>query len=73
MRYDAKFSTIEESRDLIKLTMDELNGILTTYKMRTYTENEKPTTKKTIFKVSKKTRNKWHKEEETSNDEWEEK
>ena len=36
VRYDAKVSTIEESRDLTKLTMDELHGILTVYEMRTY-------------------------------------
>ena len=37
LRYDAKVSAIEESRDLTKLKMDELHGIFTTYKMRTKT------------------------------------
>jgi hypothetical protein len=34
LRYDAKVSAIEENRDLIKMTMDELHGTLTTYEMR---------------------------------------
>jgi hypothetical protein len=38
--FDAKFSSIEEIKDLDKLTMDELHGILTAYEMRT--EKEKP-------------------------------
>ena len=73
LRYDAKVSAIEESRDFTKLTMDELHGILTAYKMRINIENEQPTTRETIFKASNKTRNKGHKEEETSEEEWEEK
>ena len=40
LRYDAKISAIEESQDLTKMTMDELYGILTTYKMRKNVENE---------------------------------
>lgn len=39
LRYDRKVSTIEESRDLTKMTMDELHGILMTYEMRTKTKN----------------------------------
>ena len=35
LRYDAKVYSIEESRYLSKMTMDELHGILTTYTMRT--------------------------------------
>jgi hypothetical protein len=42
LRYDAKVSTIEETRDLTKMTMDELHGTLTTYEMRTDTENGQP-------------------------------
>ena len=72
MRYDAKVSVIEESMDLTKLIMDELHGILTKYKMRTNIENEL-TTREVALKSSKKTRNKGHKEEERSNDEWDEK
>jgi hypothetical protein len=37
LRYDAKVSSIEETRDLRKMTMDELHGILATYEMITYT------------------------------------
>ena len=43
LRYDAKVSAIEESRDLTKLTMDELHGILTTYEMRIEIDDEQPT------------------------------
>jgi hypothetical protein len=39
LRYDAKVSSIEENRDLTKMTMDELHGSLTTYEMRTGTKN----------------------------------
>ena len=74
LRYDEKVSTIEESWDLTKMIMDELHGILTTYKMRTEIENEqeRPKTREVTFKASKKTRNKGHKEEQTSDDEWDE-
>jgi hypothetical protein len=34
LRYDAKVSSIEESRDLTKMRVDELHGILITYEMR---------------------------------------
>ena len=73
LKYNAKVSSIEESRDLIKLIMDELHGILTTYEMRADTKNEQPTTRETTFKASNKTRNKGHKEEERLDDEWDEK
>ena len=73
LRYDAKVSVIEESWDLTKLTMDELHGILTTYEMRTHTENEQPKIREVTFKSSKKTRNKGHKEEQRCDDEWDEK
>jgi hypothetical protein len=33
--FDAKFSFNEEMKDLDKLTMDKLHGVLTTYEMRT--------------------------------------
>jgi hypothetical protein len=43
LRYDAKVSAIEESRDLTKMTMDELHGTLTTYEMRTEQEDSSGT------------------------------
>ena len=58
LRYDAKVSSIEESRDLTKWTMDELHGILTAFEMRIDTENEQLVTREASFKASKKTRNK---------------
>ena len=39
LRYDAKVSSIEEYRDLTKITMDEVHGTLTTYEMRTNIED----------------------------------
>ena len=35
MRFDSKFSSLEERQDLDKLSMDDLHGILTAYEMRT--------------------------------------
>ncbi|KAH9302639.1 hypothetical protein KI387_014222, partial [Taxus chinensis] len=52
LRFDAKVSVIEEMKDLDKLSMDELHGILTAYEMRT--ESNKPAKKEAAFKVSKK-------------------
>ena len=54
MRFDSKVSTLEERKYLVKLSMDELHGILTAYKMRT--EQEKLSKKEESFKVSKKTK-----------------
>ena len=54
MRFDSKVSALEERKDLDKLSMDELHGILTAYEMRT--EQEKPSRKEATFKVSKKTK-----------------
>ena len=51
MRFDSKVSNLEERKDLDKLSMDELHGILTAYEMRT--EQEKPSWKEVAFKVSK--------------------
>ena len=53
--FDAKFSAIEEMKDLDSLTMDELHGILTAYEMKTKKEN--PIKRKTTFKASKMTKN----------------
>lgn len=54
MRFDSKVSTLEERKDMNKLSMDELHGMLTTYEMRT--EHGKLSKKETTFKVSKKTK-----------------
>ena len=35
MRFDSKISALEEREDLGTLSMDELHGIFTVYKMRT--------------------------------------
>ena len=55
MRFDSKVSSLEDRKYLDKLSMDELHGILTAYKMRT--EQERPSKKEATFKVSKKTKN----------------
>ena len=44
LRYDTNFFSIEESRDLTKLRMDEIHAILIAYKMGKDIENEQPTT-----------------------------
>ena len=54
MRFDPKVLALEERKDLDKLSMDELHGILTTYEMRK--EQENPSSKEETFKVSKKTK-----------------
>jgi hypothetical protein len=54
MRFDPKISALEERVDIATLSMDELNGIITTYEMRT--EQENPSRKEVAFKASKKTR-----------------
>jgi hypothetical protein len=40
LKYDAKVFAIEETRDLTKMTMDELHGSLIAYEMRTRTESD---------------------------------
>ena len=54
MIFDSKVSALEERKDMDKLSMDELHGILTTYEMRT--KQEKPSRKEETFKVTKKTK-----------------
>ena len=54
MRFDSKVSALEESKELDKLSMDELHGILKAYEM--IIEQEKPSTKEATFKASKKTK-----------------
>ncbi|KAH9331802.1 hypothetical protein KI387_003910, partial [Taxus chinensis] len=69
--FDAKVSAIEEMKDLDKLSMDELHGILTDYEMRT--ESNKPAKKEAAFKVSKKKEIKESKANDESNSEEDEK
>jgi hypothetical protein len=57
LRYDAKVSTIEETRDLTKMTMDELHGSLIAYEMRTGTESDQPNNE-AAFKDIKNTKDK---------------
>ena len=52
MRYESKFSTLEERDDLKKMIVDELHGILTAYEMRTGLNETSQ--KEVAFKVSSK-------------------
>jgi hypothetical protein len=54
---DAKVSAIEETRDLTKMTIDELHGSLMAYEMRTGIESDQPNNEAT-FKAIKKTKDK---------------
>ena len=56
MRFDSKVSSLEERKDIDKLSMDELHGILTAYEIRK--EQKNPSRNETTFKVSKKTNKK---------------
>jgi hypothetical protein len=55
LKYDAKVSAIEETRDLTKMKMDELHVSLIAYEMRTCTESDQPNNEAT-FKAIKKTK-----------------
>ena len=68
MRYNAKVSAIEETKDLAMITMEELLSTLTTYGMRINTE-DRPSTIEATFKATKKTRNKELKVKGTPDDE----
>jgi hypothetical protein len=57
LKYDAKVSAIEETRDLNKMTMDELHGTLMAYEMRTGTKSDQ-TNNEAAFKSIKKTKDK---------------
>jgi hypothetical protein len=57
LKYDAKVSANEETRDLTKMTMDELHGSLIEYEMRIGTESDHPNNE-ADFKAIKKTKNK---------------
>ena len=63
MKYDSKISTLEERDDLSSMTMDQLHGILTAYKMRTW--QNKTSKGEAAFKVTKKTK---HQKQNTQND-----
>jgi len=53
MRFNPKVFAIEESKDLNKLSMDELHGTLAAYEMR-IEQGIKPTRREVVFKASKK-------------------
>jgi hypothetical protein len=57
LKYDAKVSAIEETRDLTKMTMDELHGSLIAYEMRTGIESDQPNNE-AAFKAIKRTKDK---------------
>ena len=57
LKYDAKVSSIEETRDLTKITMDELHGSLIEYEIRIGTESDQSNSE-ADFKAIKKTKNK---------------
>jgi hypothetical protein len=54
LKYDAKVSAIEETRDLTKMTMDELHGSLIAYEMRMGTESGQPNNEATFKSIKKK-------------------
>jgi hypothetical protein len=57
LKYDAKVSAIEETRDLTKMTMDELHGSLIAYEMRKGTKRDHPNNE-AAFKAINKTKDK---------------
>jgi hypothetical protein len=57
LKYGAKVFSIEETRDLTKMTMDELHGSLIAYGMRTGTESDQPNNE-VAFKAINKTKDK---------------
>jgi hypothetical protein len=56
MRFDPKISALEEREDLNSISMDELHGILRSYKRKT--EQENPYVKESSLKASKKSKKK---------------
>lgn len=50
--YDPKVSSLEESRELKTLKMDELQGVLVAYQMRK--EQDKPSRYEASFKAAKR-------------------
>ncbi|XP_043717711.1 uncharacterized protein LOC122665624 [Telopea speciosissima] len=65
--YNPKMSAIEESKNLNGLSLDELHGILTAYKIRMV--KPKSTEKEVAFKAIKKLKIKQENDNEDSNDE----
>jgi uncharacterized protein YihD (DUF1040 family) len=57
LKYDAKVFAIEETRDLTKMTMDELHGSLIAFEMRTSTESDQ-LNNEAAFKSIKNTKDK---------------
>jgi hypothetical protein len=57
LKYDAKVFAIEETRELTKMTMDELHGSLIAYEMRIGIESDQPNNE-AAFKAIKKTKDK---------------
>jgi hypothetical protein len=57
LKYDAKVSSIEETRDLTKMTMDEFHGSLIACEMRKGTESDQPNNE-VAFKAINKTKDK---------------
>jgi hypothetical protein len=55
LKYDAKVSAIEETRDLTKMTMDDLRGTLMAYEMRKGTKSDQRNNE-VSFKDIKKTK-----------------
>jgi hypothetical protein len=56
-RFDPKISYLEERTDISTLLMNELQGILTSYEMRT--SNENPSNKEATFKAAKNDKKKF--------------
>jgi hypothetical protein len=54
MRFDPNFLSLEEREDLATLSMDEMDGIIIAYEMRT--EQDNPSKREVAFKASKRTR-----------------
>jgi hypothetical protein len=57
LKYDVKVSAIEETRDLTKMTMDELHGSLIAYEMRIGTKSDQ-SNNEAAFKAINKTKDK---------------
>jgi hypothetical protein len=57
LKYDSKVFSIEETRDLTKMRMDELHGTLMAYEMRTGTKSDQ-TNNEAAFKDIKETKDK---------------
>jgi hypothetical protein len=51
-KYYAKVSAIEETKDLTKMTMDELHGSLIAYEMRTGTKSDQPNNEATFKSIN---------------------